>query len=133
KVNCAALPETLLQSELFGHEKGAFTNALTQRKGRFEMAHKGSIFLDEIGEMSLSTQRKLLRVLQEREFERVGGSLPIKVDVRVIAASNKNLETEVEGGRFREDRYYRLNVIRIGMPPMHERKEDIPLLVEPFH
>src|SRR5436309_11599216 len=99
KVNCAALPETLLESELFGHEKGAFTNALTQRKGRFEMAHKGSIFPDEIGEMSLNTQRKLLRVLQEREFERVGGSLPIKVDTRVIAASNKNLETEVEAGR----------------------------------
>ncbi len=132
KVNCAALPETLLESELFGHEKGAFTSALTQRKGRFEMAHKGTIFLDEIGEMSLSTQRKLLRVLQEREFERVGGSLPIKVDTRVIAATNKNLEAEVEAGRFREDLYYRLNVIRIAMPPMSERKEDISLLVEHF-
>jgi two-component system response regulator AtoC len=128
----AALPETLLESELFGHEKGAFTSALTQRKGRFEMAHKGSIFLDEIGEMSLSTQRKLLRVLQEREFERVGGSLPIKVDVRVIAATNKNLESEVEAGKFREDLYYRLNVIRVAMPPLRERKEDIPLLVEHF-
>jgi len=132
KVNCSALPETLLESELFGHEKGAFTNALTQRKGRFEMAHKGTIFLDEIGDMSLSTQRKLLRVLQEREFERVGGSLPIKVDTRVIAATNKNLETEVEAGRFREDLYYRLNVIRITMPPLRERKDDVPLLVEHF-
>jgi two-component system, NtrC family, response regulator AtoC len=132
KVNCAAIPETLLESELFGHEKGAFTNAITQRKGRFEMAHKGSIFLDEIGEMSLSTQRKLLRVLQEHEFERVGGSLPIKVDTRVIVATNKNLEAEVEAGRFREDLYYRLNVIRIFMPPLRDRKEDIPLLVEHF-
>lgn len=132
KVNCAALPETLLESELFGHEKGAFTNALTLRKGRFEMAHKGTIFLDEIGEMTLSTQRKLLRVLQEREFERVGGSLPIKVDTRVIVATNKNLEAEVDAGRFREDLYYRLNVIRIPMPTLHERKDDIPLLVEHF-
>ncbi|MGI8588997.1 MAG: sigma-54-dependent transcriptional regulator [Chloroflexia bacterium] len=132
KVNCAALPETLLESELFGHEKGSFTGAMTQRKGRFEMAHKGTIFLDEIGEMSLSTQRKLLRVLQEREFERVGGSLPIKVDVRVIAATNKRLKEEVAAGRFRDDLYYRLAVIEIDMPPLRERKEDILPLIEHF-
>lgn len=132
KVNCAALPESLLESELFGHEKGSFTGALTQRKGRFEMAHKGTIFLDEIGEMTLSTQRKLLRVLQEREFERVGGSLPIKVDVRVIAATNRRLKEEVEAGRFRADLYYRLAVIEVDMPPLRERKEDIPFLVEHF-
>ncbi len=132
KVACASLPETLLESELFGHEKGSFTSAYTQRKGRFELAHKGSIFLDEIGEMSLGTQKKLLRVLQEREFERVGGSMPIKVDTRVIAATNKDLQAEVEAGRFRADLYYRLNVITIQMPPLRERKDDIPYLVEHF-
>lgn len=132
KVNCAALPETLLESELFGHEKGSFTGAVNQRKGRFELAHKGSIFLDEVAEMSLSTQKKLLRVLQEREFERVGGITTVKVDTRVITATNKNLSEEVEAGRFREDLFYRLNVISIDMPPLRERKEDIPLLVEHF-
>lgn len=132
KVACASLPETLLESELFGHEKGSFTSAYTQRKGRFELAHKGSIFLDEIGEMSLGTQKKLLRVLQEREFERVGGNTPIKVDTRVIAATNKNLLAEVDAGRFRADLYYRLNVITVHMPPLRERKDDIPYLVEHF-
>jgi two-component system response regulator AtoC len=132
KVNCAALPETLLESELFGHERGSFTGAVAQHKGRFELAHKGTIFLDEIGEMSLGTQKKLLRVLQEKEFERVGGTTPIKVDCRVIAATNKNLRHEVEQGRFREDLFYRLNVITIVVPPLRERKEDIPLLVEHF-
>jgi two-component system response regulator AtoC len=132
KVNCAALPETLLESELFGHEKGAFTGAIAQRKGRFEMANKGTIFLDEIGEMTLSTQKKLLRVLQEREFERVGGSITVKVDTRVISATNKHLPTEIDEGRFREDLYYRLNVISIHLPPLRERRDDVPLLVEHF-
>jgi two-component system response regulator AtoC len=132
KVACASLPETLLESELFGHEKGSFTSAYTQRKGRFELAHKGTIFLDEIGEMSLGTQKKLLRVLQEREFERVGGSTPIKVDTRVIAATNRDLLKEVEQSRFRADLYYRLNVITVNMPPLRERKDDIPFLAEHF-
>ena len=132
KVNCAALPETLLESELFGHEKGSFTGAINQRKGRFEMAHKGTIFLDEIGEMTLASQKKLLRVLQEKEFERVGGERPIRVDTRVVAATNKNLPQEIREGNFREDLYYRLNVIHIFLPPLRERRDDIQLLVEHF-
>ncbi len=132
KVNCAALPESLLESELFGHEKGAFTGAIAQRKGRFEMANKGTIFLDEVGEMTLGTQKKLLRVLQEREFERVGGSVTVKIDTRVIAATNKELVTEIAEGRFREDLFYRLNMIPIHLPPLRDRKDDIPLLIEHF-
>ena len=132
KVNCAALPETLLESELFGHEKGSFTGAMNQHKGRFEAANKGTIFLDEVGEMTLGTQKKLLRVLQEREFERVGGTIPVKVDVRVIAATNRNLREEVSNGQFREDLYYRLNVIPVHMPALRDRTEDVPALVNHF-
>jgi two-component system response regulator AtoC len=132
KVSCAALPETLLEAELFGHEKGSFTGAMTQRRGRFEMADKGTIFLDEIGEMSLPMQTKLLRVLQERKIERVGSSLPIKVDIRIICATNKDLQRQVEQQKFRDDLFYRLNVINIHMPPLRQRKEDIPALVEHF-
>jgi two-component system response regulator AtoC len=132
KVSCAALPETLLEAELFGHEKGSFTGAMTQRRGRFEMADKGTIFLDEIGEMSLATQTKLLRVLQERKIERIGSNLPIKTDIRIIVATNKDLQKQVEQNKFRDDLYYRLNVININMPPLRERKEDIPSLVEHF-
>jgi nitrogen regulation protein NR(I) len=131
-VNCAALPETLLESELFGHEKGAFTGALAQRKGLFEQAQKGTLFLDEIGDISHSTQKKLLRVLQERTLTRVGGNTPVKVDVRLITATNRDLLAEVASGAFRDDLYYRLNVINIHMPPLRERKDDIPLLVQHF-
>ena len=131
-VNCASLPETLLQSELFGHEKGAFTGAIRQKPGKFELAHTGTIFLDEIGELSPMTQLALLRVLQERKFERVGGEKTLEVDVRVIAATNRNLEEDVAQKRFREDLYYRLSVITIDLPPLRERKEDIPLLSADF-
>jgi DNA-binding NtrC family response regulator len=131
-VNCAALPETLLESELFGHEKGAFTGAVNQRPGRFELAHGGTIFLDEIGDVPATMQAKLLRVLQERSFERIGGSKSIQVDVRVIAATNRSLQKMVEEGKFREDLFYRLNVIKILLPPLRERPEDIPLLATHF-
>ncbi|MGD8519874.1 MAG: sigma-54 dependent transcriptional regulator [Desulfobacterales bacterium] len=132
KVNCAALPETLLESELFGHEKGAFTGAIARKQGRFQLAHNSSIFLDEIAEMAPATQAKILRVLQEREFELLGSTQTIKVDTRVIAATNRNLEEEIQAGRFREDLYYRLNVVTVEVPPIRRRREDIPLLADFF-
>jgi two-component system NtrC family response regulator len=132
KVNCAALAESLLEAELFGHEKGAFTGAVTARKGRFELADGGTLFLDEIGDLPPHLQVKLLRVLQEREFERVGSSRPVKVDVRLLAATHRNLETLVREGRFRDDLYYRINVVTIQLPPLRERREDLPLLIDHF-
>jgi Nif-specific regulatory protein len=132
KVHCAALPESIVESELFGHEKGAFTGAIATRKGRFELAHGGSIFLDEIGDLSPATQIKLLRVLQEREFERVGGTSTLKCDVRVIAATNRNLEEAMQQGAFREDLYYRLAVFPIHIPPLRNHKSDILLLADHF-
>jgi DNA-binding NtrC family response regulator len=131
-VSCAALPESLLESELFGHEKGAFTGAHAQRKGKIEMAHRGTLFLDEIGEMSANIQVHLLRVLEEKEFTRVGGNELIKVDVRLVSATNRDLQAAIKSGQFREDLYYRLNVVTIDLPPLRERKEDIPLLAEHF-
>ena len=131
-VNCAAIPHDLIVSELFGHEKGAFTGATQRRPGRFELADGGTIFLDEVGELSPDTQAALLRVLQEREFERVGGTQPIHVDVRVITATNRDLEAAVENGSFRQDLFYRLNVFPLEMPPLRERREDIAVLVEYF-
>jgi len=128
-VNCAAIPQTLIEAELFGHEKGAFTGAISQKRGKFELAHNGTIFLDEIADMSLEAQSKVLRVLEEMQFERVGGVSPIRVDVRVIAATNKDLGREIKENRFREDLYYRLNVVPVYIPPLRERREDIPPLL----
>jgi two-component system NtrC family response regulator len=132
KVNCAAIPETLLESELFGYEKGAFTGAFQRKIGKFELANKGTVFLDEIGDLTPLLQSKLLRIIQEKEVERLGGLHPVKIDVRVIVATNKNLDEEVKRGGFREDLYYRLNVVRIWVPPLRERKEDIPPLIDFF-
>jgi len=132
RINCAALPEGLVESELFGHEKGAFTGAIRQSRGRFELADRGTLLLDEISEISLHLQGKLLRVLQEREFERVGSGIPIQVDVRIIATSNRNLKRWIEEGKFREDLFYRLNVVPIHLPPLRERKEDVPALAQHF-
>ncbi|MBR5581514.1 MAG: sigma-54-dependent Fis family transcriptional regulator [Treponema sp.] len=132
KVHCAALSETLLESELFGHEKGAFTGAAARKRGRFELANTGTIFLDEIGEINQNVQIKILRVLQDKRFERVGGEETLEVDVRVIAATNRNLEEEIAQGRFREDLFYRLNVVHIQVPPLRDRKDDIPLMLNAF-
>ncbi|HSV55775.1 MAG TPA: sigma-54 dependent transcriptional regulator, partial [Magnetospirillaceae bacterium] len=132
KVHCAALAESLLESELFGHEKGSFTGATARKRGRFELAHKGTLFLDEIGDINQNVQIKILRVLQERKFERVGGEDTLETDVRIIAATNRDLKSEIEKGTFREDLYYRLNVVNIHVPPLRERKDDIPLLAGAF-
>ncbi|HOX14907.1 MAG TPA: sigma-54 dependent transcriptional regulator [Smithellaceae bacterium] len=132
EVNCAAIPEELIESELFGHEKGAFTGATEKKRGKFDLAHEGTIFLDEVADMSLKAQAKILRILQEKKFERVGGNKVIDMDVRVLAATNKDLEKEMESGRFRQDLYYRLHVIPLRVPPLRDRKEDIPFLAERF-
>lgn len=132
EVNCAAIPQELIESELFGHEKGSFTGAFEKKKGKFELAHEGTLFLDEIGDMSMTTQTKVLRVIETQEFQKVGGSKNIKVDVKIIAATNKELKKEVKEGNFREDLYFRLNVIPFNVPPLRERKEDIPLLIDHF-
>jgi two-component system nitrogen regulation response regulator NtrX len=132
KLNCAAIPKDLIESELFGHEKGAFTGAVSRKEGRFELADGGSLLLDEIGDMSLDTQAKLLRVLEEHEFERLGAKSPMKVDVRVISSTNKDLQSEIEQSNFREDLYFRISVLPMTVPPLRERKDDIPLLVDHF-
>ena len=132
EINCAAIPETLIESELFGYEKGAFTGAQSFKKGKLELAHKGTLFLDEIGDLSLDAQAKLLRILQEKRFERLGGNKPIEIDVRIISATNKDLLKEIKKGKFREDLFFRINVFPISIPPLRERKEDIPILVEEF-
>jgi len=132
EVNCAAIPEELIESVLFGHEKGAFTGATSRKQGKFDLAHEGTLFLDEIGDMSLKTQAKILRILEEQKFERVGGSKTIEVDARVIAATNKGLEEEIRKGNFREDLYFRINVIPLNVPPLRERKKDIPILANEF-
>ena len=132
EVNCAAIPEELIESELFGHEKGAFTGATEKKRGKFDLAHEGTIFLDEVADMSLKAQAKILRILQEKKFERVGGNKVIDMDVRVLAATNKDLEKEMEVGRFRQDLYYRLHVIPLHVPPLRDRKEDIAPLAERF-
>jgi two-component system nitrogen regulation response regulator NtrX len=132
EVNCAAIPEELIESELFGHEKGAFTGATSKKRGKFDLANEGTIFLDEVADMSQKAQAKILRILQEKTFERVGGNRLISTDVRVLAATNKDLEREMEEGRFRQDLYYRLNVIPLHVPPLRDRREDIPLLVARF-
>jgi two-component system nitrogen regulation response regulator NtrX len=131
-LNCAAIPEELIESELFGHEKGAFTGAVARKRGVFELAHRGTIFLDEVADMSLMTQAKVLRILQEKNFLRVGGTETIEVDIRVIADTNRNLEREIAAGRYREDLYYRLNVIPLNVPSLRDRREDIPILAEAF-
>ncbi len=132
EINCAAIPETLIESELFGYEKGAFTGAQSFKKGKLELAHKGTLFLDEIGDLSLDAQAKLLRVLEEKRFERLGSNKPIEIDVRIISATNKDLLKEIKKGKFREDLFFRINVLPISIPPLRERKEDIPILVEEF-
>ncbi|MHB8481774.1 MAG: sigma-54-dependent transcriptional regulator [Nitrospiria bacterium] len=132
ELNCAAIPDTLIESELFGYEKGAFTGAISAKKGSFELAHQGTLFLDEIGDMSLATQAKVLRIIQEQRFQRVGGTKTLSIDVRLISASNKNLQEEIKKGNFREDLFYRINVLPIHLPPLRERKEDIPELIEYF-